>query len=175
MPDWLRDLFVGMPSLGTVLAIALPVLGFVLLVAGVRVWWERRGQPEELRPAKRASRSNIGQSLDDLVRLVRDYYKAQGYDVVAGGEPGVDLEELVVLKDAQSTLVRCLPGDEPPPPAMVEALAAARDTLRAQRAVLIAPAGFLSDARRRAVMLGVELRDKSQIELMQRLVERRAN
>jgi hypothetical protein len=57
---------------------------------------------------------------------------------------------------------------------VIEAAAAARDRLNAQRVVLIAPAGFTSNTRRRAVALGVELRDKTQIELMERVTERRA-
>lgn len=163
----------GLPPLGTVLAILLPVLGFVLLAAGVRALWVRLGTPLP-DPFRRASRSSIGLSLGDLAKLARDYYKAQGYEVVADAGSGERAGELMVFKDKQRTLVRCLSGREPLGPEAVDEMAADREQLQAQRAVLIAPAGFLSGARRRAVALGVELRDKTQIELMRHMAERRA-
>lgn len=172
MWEGLQELLAGSP-LWIALVVLLPVLGFVLLAAGARVWLARRGVslPD---PFRRVSRSSLGWSLDDLTRLARDYYKAQGYEVVADVAPGERASEMVVFKETQRTLVRCVLGNEPPGPEAVTEMAAERDKLRAQRAVLIAPAGFLSSARRRAVSLGVELRDKTQIELMRTMAERRA-
>jgi hypothetical protein len=175
MLQWLSELTsgLGLPSPAMMVAILLPVLGFVLLAAGARVLYGRWSDRAALVP-RRIARSSIGKSLDELAQIVQSYYKSQGYDVLHDNAPGESAVELVVLKDSQRTLIHCLNVAEPPEPEIVEQLAAARDRLQAQRAVLIAPAGFTSNTRRRAVSLGVELRDKTQIELMRRMAERRA-
>jgi hypothetical protein len=173
MLEWLRDFTAGWPLWGVVLAIVLPVLGFVLVVAGARLVLERLGtKPFEM--PRRANRSNIGLSLSDLERLAHDYYKSQGYDILRSGDPDETEGEMVAFKDDQRTLIWCLPGKAMPEPEAVEEIAALRDRLQVQRAVLMAPAGFTSNTRRRAVTLGVELRDKTQIDLMRRMTERRA-
>ncbi len=163
----------GASLLSTLLAVLLPTAGFILLVIGGRLLYARYSRAREAATPPRVARSSVGLSLEELERLVRDYYRSQGYDVVVANEPGQPVE-MVVLKEDRQILIRCDMSETPPGPEAVRALARARDQVKAQRAVLIAPAGFLSDARRRAVALGVELRDKTQIELMRNISDRRA-
>ncbi|MBL8056304.1 MAG: restriction endonuclease [Anaerolineales bacterium] len=155
------------------LLVIVPTASFILLVMGGRLLWDRYQRARSTAPPAPVARSSVGLTLDDLERLARDYYRSQGYDVVVANEPGRPAE-MVALKGERQILIRCDLSDAPLGAEAVKVLARARDQVQAQRAVLIAPAGFLSDARRRAVELGVELRDKTQIDLMRTISDRRA-
>jgi hypothetical protein len=157
---------------GTLLMVLLPTAGFILLVISGRMLYARLSRPRTS-PLPHVARSSVGLSLDELQQLVQAYYRSQGYDLVVSNEPGQPAE-MVALKESRQILIRCLGGDAPLGSGPVEALARSRDQIKAQRAVLIAPVGFRSDARRRAVALGIELRDKTQIELMRNISERRS-
>lgn len=155
------------------LAVLVPVLGFVGVAIGLQMALRRRRVRSGLPPA-RVERSSLGLSLNDVQRLAQAYYKSQGHDVVASADPDQP-SDLVVLTGTQTILVRCDSGPDDVGAEAVTELARARDNLRAQRAVLLAPGGFRSEARRRAVALGVELRDRTQIDLMRAMTERRAS
>lgn len=169
MLDGVLSFLAALPVWGIVLLGLAPVAGLVGVVLGLRLLARRR-RPA---PPTRVERSSLGRPLDELRQLVVAYYQSQGYDTVSSGEPDQPADTLA-LKAAQTILVRCQPGRTPVDPEAVTELARARDRLRAERAVLIAPGGFLSTARRRAVALGVEVRDNAQIDLMRAIIGRRA-
>jgi hypothetical protein len=171
--DWLNALTQTDSPLRITVLVLLPVAGFVLMAIGARALYERarlRSTPQ----TRRIFTSHISLPLDDLEKLAGDYYRSQGYTVLRDGVPGSTDKEMIVVKGGQRTLIRCEAGEEPPSPEVVEALANSRTAHRAQRAVLLAPAGFTSESRQRAVALSVELRDSIQIEVMRRVTEGRA-
>ncbi|MBP7691429.1 MAG: restriction endonuclease [Anaerolineales bacterium] len=169
MLDGVVSFIAALPFWGIVLLGLAPVAGLVGLVISLRFLARRRRLPAPVR----VERSSVGRPLDELRQLVQAYYRSQGYDTVTSGEPDQPADTLA-LKAAHTILVRCQPGKTPADAEAVTELARARDRLRAERAVLIAPGGFLAAARRRAVALGVEVRDNTQIDLMRAILDRRA-
>lgn len=158
--------------LGLTLAIVGPVFGFMLIALGV-YFYMKRGQkrPE---PLPSGMRSNLGLPLNDLDNLVRKYYKSQGYDIIPASENSARTIELIALKDTERTVVWCQAEAEPPDAQAIEQLSAARASRKATRAIFIAQSGFASEARQRAIQLGIELRDASQISLMRTMAEQAA-
>jgi len=154
---------------GLTLAILGPVFGFLLIALGVYFYMKRNQKPSE--PLPSGMRSNLALPLNDLDNLVRKYYKSQGYDIIPASESGARTIELIALKDTERTVVWCQAEAEPPDAHAIEQLSAARASRKATRAIFIAQSGFASDARQRAVQLGVELRDASQINLMRTMAE----
>jgi hypothetical protein len=158
--------------LGLALSIIGPVLGFILIALGVYFYMKRN----QLRPEPEPSgmRSNLGLPLNDLDNLVRKYYKAQGYDIIPASDNSARTVELIALKDTERTVVWCRAEAEPPDAKAIEQLSVARESRKATRAIFIAQSGFASEARQRAIQLGIELRDAGQINLMRTMAEQAA-
>jgi hypothetical protein len=167
--DWLRP----DSPLGVTVLVLLPVLGFVLIALGARAMYER-AKLQSTPQTRRVFTSRVSMPAGDIEKLATDYYRSQGYTILRDGVPGEKTKEMIVVKGGQRTLIRCEVSDDLPTPELIEALAHTRDGHKAQRAVLLAPAGFTSEVRQRAVALGVELRDSVQIDVMRRVTEGRA-
>lgn len=172
MAEWLRAITGGLSFGELLLAIVLPVVGFVLVAVGLRALYERLA----LRPRapRRVWRSSIGLPLSELEKIAHDFYRSQGYEVISTSELAGTHREMIAVKDEQRTLIWCLEGQAVPEPQTVEDVAEARAERRAHRAVLLSPAGFTSDVRQRALNRGVELRDRTQLDVMRRVAERHA-
>ena len=153
--------------------VLLPVLGFVLIALGARAMYERARLQSTPQP-RRVFTSRVSLPASDLEKLATDYYRSQGYTILRDGVPGETSKEMLVVKGGQRTLIRCEASEDLPSSELIEALAETRDNHQAQRAVLLAPAGFTSEVRQRAVALGIELRDSVQIDVMKRVTEGRA-
>lgn len=154
------------------LSIIGPVFGFLLIALGVYYYMKRNQKPPEVEPS--GMRSNLGLPLNDLDNLVRKYYKSQGYDVIPASDNSARTVELIALKDTERAVVWCRAEAEPPDAQAIEQLSAARDSRKATRAIFIAQSGFASEARQRAIQLGIELRDAGQINLMRTMAEQAA-
>lgn len=172
MNDWFTSLRETMPWLVVALWVLLPVLGFVLIAVGGRALWWRMRQRRAAVVDRPAMRSNLGLPLNEVEHLANKFYRAQGYEVLAPGELSQSPGELLAIKNNERTVIRCLAGSEATQPGDVEALAELRARRHASYAVLIAPAGFTSETRRRAVQLGVELRDRNQLFVMETRLDR---
>ncbi|MGQ0600904.1 MAG: restriction endonuclease [Anaerolineales bacterium] len=170
--DWLSSLTQTDSPLRITVLVLLPVLGFVLIAIGARAMYERaklQSAPQD----RRVFTSRVSLPAGDLEKLATDYYRSQGYTILRDGVPGEQSKEMMVVKGGQRTLIRCEVSEALPGPELIETLARTRDAHKAQRAVLLAPAGFTSEVRQRAVALGVELRDSTQIDVMRRVTEGR--
>ncbi len=171
MFEWIGNLLQD-TTFNILISILGPVLGFVLIAGVVRVVYERF-TTRARRTGSNGARSMASQPLNDLAQWAQDYYRTQGYDVLARAEADQPGDTLVAVKGDQRIAIRCLNQGEPATAGLVSALAAARDQQHAQRAVLVSLTDFPDDIRQHAARLGVELREGPQVELMINVAMRR--
>ncbi len=155
-----------------VAAIVGPVIVFVTVVIAAKVFYDRRRARATVE--RRVRRSSIGPPLDEVAKLARKYYEAQGHDVFPGEEPGeTSVSEIVVVAGSVRHVVRCERADGPVGPEAVSLTHASRQRHQAARATLIAPAGFRPEAETVAKELDVELKAADHVVMMGRFLEGR--
>jgi hypothetical protein len=146
------------------LAAVLPVFGLVCIVIGGRMVYER------MRP-RRATRqllaSHVSLPLNEVEQAVRAEFRAQGYEVFKPSDVHARLNHLVAAQGDERVVICCLPGEAMPTARDVDTLSEIQEVRQARRALLVAPVVLNSEVRRRAVQLGIELRDRTQFGHMQ--------
>lgn len=163
MMEWFTSSGWG-DALTVTLAAVLPVLGLVCIAVGGRVVYDR------LRPRRAARQlfaSHVSLPLSEVERAVRAEFQAQGYEVFKPSDIHARLNHLVAAQGGERVVICCLSGQAEPTARDVEALCEVQELRQARRAILVAPVVLSSDVRRRAVQLGVELRDRTQLSHMQ--------
>lgn len=146
------------------LAVLLPVFGLVCIAVGGRVMYER-WRPR--RVARQLLASHVSLPLSEVEQAVRAEFRAQGYEVFKPSDIHARLNHLVAVRGNERVVICCLSGEAAPTAYDVETLSEIQEVRQARRALLVAPVVLSSEVRRRAVQLGIEVRDRTQFSQMQ--------
>lgn len=172
MLNGMTDLFSVLTSsngLMLALAVLLPVFGLVCIVVGGRMVYER-WRPR--RVVRQLLASHVSLPLSEVEQAVRAEFRAQGFEVFKPSDIHARLNHLVAVRGDERVVICCLSGEAVPTARDIEALSEIQDVRQARRAVLVAPVILSSEVRRRAVQLGIEVRDRTQFGHMQLAAER---